>query len=60
MREKMTFEDVYKLFRTRFPNLSKEVIHWRPYSFGTILVYLEDGRKMTYDVTTNIAKPLRR
>lgn len=60
MKGKVTFKDVYKIFCSKFPNLSKEVIHWHPLGFGTIKLYLGDGRRMSYDITTNKIEPLRR
>lgn len=56
MSEKVTWDDVYKNFRLRHPNLRNDVVGFRPYEYSTILVYLSDGRKMTYNYDTKISK----
>lgn len=49
MRNKITWEKIYKDFKLRFPHLSKEVIHWHPYEFATIKLWMKDGSRMTYN-----------
>lgn len=49
MREKITWQDVYKDFKIRLPNLSKRATYWKPRGYLSITVYLEDGSQMAYD-----------
>lgn len=49
MSNKVTWKDVYELFNLTYPRLSKTAVHWHPDSFGTILIYFEDGRKATFN-----------
>lgn len=53
MQEKLTWDKVYKEFKARFPNLRKEVVYWHPRDYMTIKVYLEDGRTLSYNHSTN-------
>lgn len=50
MSEKITWNDIYKDFRSRFPRLAKDVEDYRPYSYMTISLYLNDGTMMQYDM----------
>ena len=47
--KKVTWRKVRKDFEKRFPGLNKQVTYWRPYDFATILLYLKDGQKITYN-----------
>ena len=49
---KVTWRDVLMDFKQRHPNLAKMVVDYRPYDYGTIIVYLNDGQTMLYDYTT--------
>ena len=49
MKTKITWEMVYKDFRSRFPNFKKHVIHWHPHNFLMIKLYLDDGKKCIYN-----------
>ncbi len=49
MREKITWHDIYKDFKSRLPNLSKGATYWKPSGYLSIIVYFEDGSQMTYD-----------
>lgn len=49
MSNKLTWNKIYKDFKQRHPNLRKEVIHWCPYDYCTIQLWLKDGSKMTYN-----------
>jgi hypothetical protein len=49
MRKKITWNDVYKDFKIRLPNLSKKVTYWKPRDYLSITVYFEDGSQMVYD-----------
>lgn len=52
---KITFDDIYSDFRRRHPNLRKEVIHWKPYDYLKIKVYLFDGMILVHDYWTHVA-----
>lgn len=54
--EKATWDNIYKDFRRRHPNLRKDVIHHEPYSYATIKLVLKDGKKMIYNYDTKMAK----
>lgn len=49
MSVKIPWREIYSDFRRRHPNLAKKVLKWHPHDFLTILLYLEDGMKITYD-----------
>jgi hypothetical protein len=49
MGKKMKWQEVFDDFCTRFPNLHREAVWWRPHDYMTILIYFEDGRKGTYE-----------
>lgn len=49
MREKITWQDIYKDFRIRLPNLSKRAAYWKPRGYLSITVYFEDGSEIAYD-----------
>lgn len=40
---------VFKKFRKIYPKLSKQVVHFYPVNLLTIIVYLEDGSKLSFD-----------
>lgn len=48
-QEKVTFTDIYKDFKARLPNLSKEVVYWKPSGYLSIQVVFKDGSQMVYD-----------
>lgn len=47
--KKVKWKDVYEEFKQLYPNLSKMVMHYEPYSFATIKLFLSDGARMLYD-----------
>lgn len=47
--KKVTWEDLYKLFKTKFPRISKNAVFFRPYDYMTIKIWFDDGRLATYD-----------
>lgn len=53
MKNKITWEKIFSQFIQNFPNLSKGVIHWIPYSYGIILIFLTDERIATYEYDSN-------
>ena len=50
MSERLAWIDIYKDFKSRFPRLAKDVGDYRPYSYMTIILYLNDGTMMLYDM----------
>lgn len=53
MNEKITWDDVYKDFKTRHPRLSKDVCDYRPYAYLQIQIWFKNDRKMIYDYMTH-------
>lgn len=49
MGKKVTWDDIYKDFRSRHPNLKKTIMYWHPYDYAMIMLYFKDGRKGVYD-----------
>lgn len=49
MADKITWNKIHKDFKQRHPNLSKEVIHWQPYAYATIKLWMKDGSKIVYN-----------
>lgn len=58
MSKKLTWNKIYKRFKEQHPHFAKKASCWRPYDFATILVYLKDNRKITYNIDTNEVKPI--
>lgn len=54
--EKITWEDIYKEFKLKFPRLGKEAIYYRPANYLTIDVQLNDNKKVQYDYLNNKLK----
>lgn len=54
-REKITWDKIYKDFRTRHPNFAKKVLGFQPYDYGKIMLYFSEGEKMVYDFDTKKA-----
>ena len=49
MTGKITWDIIYKDFRSRYPTLRKRVIGWQPYGYLTILLICDDQVKLVYD-----------
>lgn len=49
MRKKITWNMIYRDFKTRFSEMNKEVMHWCPYDFATIVLWMKDGRRALYN-----------
>lgn len=58
MSRKISWKSVYRDFKQHYPNLSRETVHFRPYSYLTILLYFRDGMIATYDYTAKKATVL--
>lgn len=52
---KVTFDVIYADFRRRHPNLSREVVHWKPLNTLKIKIYMSDGMIIVYDYWTHRA-----
>ena len=59
MSKKITWDEVYKDFKSRHPNMRKEVVHWQPYDYATIVLYFADGSKGTYNFIERRVKLLK-
>lgn len=46
---KITWRMVFEDFKTRLPNLAKEVVDYRPHGYLEIQVWLKDGTTMSWD-----------
>ena len=57
---KITWDVIYRDFRRRYPNLSKEVIHWQPHSYATIEIELKDDSKLLFNYDAGIVKFAKR
>lgn len=49
MKEKITWDKIYKDFKLKHPRLSKDVVKWNPHDYLTIIVYIQGGMKLTYN-----------
>ena len=49
---KVTWKMIYSDFKALHPNLKKEVIHWHPHEFATIMLYFKNKDKATYNYDT--------
>lgn len=45
---KIPWQKVFDDFKRRHPRLSKQVTYWCPHDYLTVLIYLNDGMKLTY------------
>ena len=50
--KKVTWEIIYKEFRSRYPRLKKLVLGYTPYDVATILLIFPDHLRMIYDYDT--------
>lgn len=60
MRDVVSWDDLYKTFKTKFPNISKGAIYFRPFDFMTIEIWFNDGGLATYNGCTNSLKRLEK
>lgn len=51
-RTKLTWRMIYTDFKRKHPRLSKMASCFCPYDYAEILVYFNDGSKMTYNYDT--------
>lgn len=57
MSKKITWGTIYNDFKALYPNLSKNVVDYRPYveRYMTIVIWFNDGSKMLYNYDTKRA-----
>ena len=48
----LTWNQLYEYFKRTHPRLSKMSLGFSPYDYAEILVYFNDGSKMTYNYDT--------
>ncbi len=46
---KISWESLYKNFKSIYPRLSRSSVSFRPAGYMSISVYFEDGTRMIYD-----------
>lgn len=51
-KRKLTWENIYKDFRTTYPSIAKEVLGFEPHSFATILLFFRENKRMLYNYDT--------
>ena len=51
-KHKVTWRMVYTKFKKTHPRLSKMSCGFQPYNYAEILIYLNDGSKLTYNYDT--------
>ena len=52
MSKKVTWHDLYKEFKLKFPRKSTEAIYFKPYDHMVIEIWFENGSISTYDGLT--------
>lgn len=53
MKHKITWRMIRTDFKKMYPDLSKNSIYWCPCDYLTIMIYLKDGKKITYNYETH-------
>ena len=48
-KRKITWAEIYKEYRKTYPTLAKKSVHYEPKGFLEIVIFLDDGSKITYD-----------
>ena len=56
MSGKITWEQIYRDFEKRHPRLSKRALRYTPSGYLQIMVYMDDGAKISYDFFTSSGK----
>lgn len=55
MSNKLSWKKILVDFKRRHPHLAKQVSYWCPNDYMSILVYLKDGTKLTYNYSNSKA-----
>ena len=56
MTKRITWNQIYRDFEKRHPRLSKHVLRYTPFGYLQIMVYMDDGAKISYDFFTSSGK----
>ena len=51
-KEKITWDKIFQDFKDKHKKFAKKVIHWQPYSYATIQIWLPDSKKILYNFDT--------
>ena len=51
-KEKITWDKIFQDFKDKYKKFAKQVIHWQPYSYATIQIWLPDNKKILYNFDT--------
>lgn len=57
---KLKWEDVYADYKKHFPKSSKKALGFSPYDYATILIYLPERVRATYNYDTKKLTKLKR
>lgn len=49
VKDKKTWKEIFERFKSIYPNLSKNVLDYRPGGYLKIEVWFKDGSKLVYD-----------
>lgn len=52
MGKKITWGEIYRDFRSRFPRLKDQVLDYRPHDYLTIKIWCKDDLVVTYNYMT--------
>lgn len=50
----LTWRKIYDDFKSRHPNLSRMSVRYDPYDYAEILVYLNNGMKLSYNYDSRL------
>lgn len=59
-KKKLTWEDVYKDYKKHFPKTSRQAMGFEPYDYATILIFLPDRVRATYNYDTKKLTKLKK
>ena len=52
MSKKITWNAIFQDFKKNNPEYAKRVWHWQPYDYATVVLYLSNRNKATYNYDT--------
>ena len=50
--KKITWDVIFRDYKSHYPKGCKDVLHFQPYAFATILLIFQGGERMTYNYDT--------
>ena len=56
MSKEITWAQIYRDFKKRHPRLSKHTLRYSPSGYLQIMVYMDDGAKISYDFFASSGK----